>query len=178
MANQVQGIDLDEVLGGEEFTKMTPSGGGQYIQPGDYLFKIVTCEIKKGFKGVTFIGNCEIVQIAKTSEEGLTPGDKRNVVENLTGKNAKIMQANMKGFLLAACESLYQKKIDHKNVNPGFVARVLAADQPLANVYLRCEAFSKPKTTSPGVVTVKQWTMVLNSTLAALGLAQPAPPAA
>lgn len=178
MANQVQGIDLDELLGGEEFTKMTPSGGGQYVQPGEYVFKIVQCTLKKGFKGTTFIGENEISQILKTEEQGLSPGDKRNLVEVLTGKNAKICQANMKGYLLAACESLYQTKIDHKNVNPAFVARVLAADQPLAGVYVKCSAFAKPKANNaPGLVTIKNWSMVTNAELAALGVQQPAPPA-
>lgn len=176
MANVVAGIDIDALLGGDQFTNMAPTGSGQYIEPGDYLFKVVTCEIKNGHKGTTFIGTNEVVSVMRTNETGLTPGAQRNIVEVLTGKNGKIMQGNMKAYLLAACESLYQRKIPVTGVNPGFVARVLQPDQPLKGVYVLCQAFHKAKANgTAGVVTIKNWKMITNEELAPLGLSQPKP---
>ena len=171
----MQSVDLDAILNATgDFSKLTPSGAGQYIQPGDYLFEISSIEIKNGYKGTSFIGNNTIKLIVQTDEEGLTPGATRNIVENLTGPNKGIALANMKAYLLAGCESLFQRKIPNEGVNPKFVARLLSADQPLKGVFVWCNAFTKPKQNGKGNVTVKNWKMATNEELAAHGLAQPA----
>ncbi len=175
MANVVSGIDLDALLGGDDFTKMDASGAGQYIEPGTYLFKILSCELKQGFKGTTFIGTNEVVQVTQSNEQGIVPGSQRNLVEVLTGKNGKMAQANMKGFLLAACESLYQVALDKTKINPAFVARVLQPDQPLKGVYVTCHALHKP-TQAGKLYTAKNWKMITNAELSSLGVQQPKPP--
>lgn len=168
MSLQVQGIDLSDVL--EGFDKVPPSGAGEYFDPGKYLIRIAKCEFKKGHKGVSFIGECEIVHIFNTEAEGLQPGMTRNIVENLTGTNAAICKANMKAFLLAGCESLYRQKLDHRAVKPEFAAACGAPSQPLKGVFVICEAVTKEKQKKPGeFITVKNWKMISEAELAQIG---------
>lgn len=179
----INGVDLGEVLDG--FEKVNPSGSGQWIKPGRYLMQISQIELKKGYKGASIIGTNKVVHIWNTEDADLKIGEERNFVENLTGKNPGVAQANLKAYLLAGCESLYQTKIDPRKVSPGFVAPLLGPVQPLRGVYIVCEAFMKPKKdaqnkppeqlTQADMITVKNWSMARADMLAEFGLSQPPP---
>lgn len=175
MSNMVVGgVDIGDVL--EGFGAVQAFGAGRYIEPGKYLFKISSLEFKKGFKGVTAIGTNEVVHIEHTEDGDLAVGGERNLVEPMSGANAAIGKSNLKGYLLAACESLYQQKIDPKGVNEAFVVPLAGPSQPLKGVYVWCEAFKKEKQKKPGeFITVKNWRMATNAELAGLGFVQPAP---
>lgn len=164
---QVQGIDLSDVLDG--FDKVAPSGAGEYFEPGKYLVEIQSCEFKKGHRGISFIGTNKVVHIYKTEDLGLKVGDTRNVVENLSSTNKAIAAANMKGYLLAACESLYRRKLDHRTVKAEFAAACGGPAQPVKGVLLICDAIRKEKANTPGeFITVKNWKMITEAELAAL----------
>lgn len=171
----VNGIDLTDAL--DDFGKVQASGAGRYVEPGRYIFKISTVEIKKGHKGLTAIGTNEVAHIYQSEDTELKIGDERNLVEPLSGTNATVGKSNLKGYLLAACESLFQQKIDQKKVDANFVIPLIGPTQPLKGVYVICEAFKKEKKNKPGeYITAKNWRMVTNEELAGYGLRQPPRP--
>lgn len=164
-------LNLDDIL--EDLDKVAPSGGGNYHVPGEFIIEIGDVQIKKGHKGITFVGEGRIAHIFKCSVDGIEVGEMRNCVENLSaiGDKKNIGQANMKAYLLAGCESLYQQKIQHKNVNGAFVAKVIR-DQTLKGVLVRLDAFQKDKSKSAGTFTMKNWSMVTVAEAERLGLTQ------
>lgn len=175
----INGVDVGDSL--DKFDESVPFGAGEYIEPGEYIFEIVSCEIKKGHKGITFIGTNKLIHIMRTDEQGLVPGVQRNLVCSLTGNAEKLQtsNANIKGYLLAACEGLYQRKLDPKAVKKEFIGACCGVAQPLAGVLVKCEAFKKEKAKAKGeFYTAKNWKMLSNAELAAFGRAQPAAPAA
>lgn len=183
----ISGVDLSQVLDG--FEKVNPSGSGQWILPGKYLMQVQQVELKKGYKGASIIGTNKVVHIFHTEDADLKVGEDRNFVENLTGANPGVAAANLKAYLLAGCESLYRTKIDPRKVSPAFVAPILGATQPLAGVFIICEAFTKPKAAAKNkaphellptdMITVKNWHSVNQATLDGVfgvnAVQQPAP---
>jgi hypothetical protein len=166
---QVADIDLSDALDG--FENASPSGGGNYIRPGSYLVMCKQCEVKKGYRGISFIGSNTVVKVIRDDGESNPEGAEANVVENLT-KNKSVAQANMKAYLLALCEGKYQKKINHKTIKPEFIPKCCAPEQPLRGVYAFVEAVQK-KREGKSDVTIKNWRMATNEELAEFGLKQP-----
>lgn len=171
----VGGQDLSDVL--DDFDKVQVFGSGQYIEPGKMLMRIASVEIKKGHKGISAIGTNEVAHIWSSEDAQLKLGDNRNLVEPMIGPNASIGKSNLKAYLLAACEGLFQQKIDVKRVSKDFVIPLLQPNQLLAGVFVVCEAFKKPKVKNPlEMITVKNWRSIMNAELAAINPAFVQPP--
>ncbi len=177
----MSGVDLSEVLDG--FEKTSPSGGGKYVMPGEYIVEVKSCQFKKGHKGISFIGENRVLKVLKRVMETDDTGvercvsnevdDEANLVENLT-KNKDAGLPNLKAYLLAACDSRYQKKHEAKFVNPKFAEVCAGPAQPLSGILIRVSAFQKANKTNTGFYTVKNWSMMSHEECALHGLEQPA----
>jgi len=169
VALEVGGINLDEALDGFDNTPPS-SGGGSYVLPGEYILRVENITMKKGFRGISFVGTNKVVHVIK-SEEGVGSrlDDEANVVENLTkNENAK---ANIKAYAVAVAESFYQRKVDPKNIKKDFIARCCDASQPLKDVLVRVVA-KQVKTRAGGDYTAKTWSMLTVEEAAKYGLTQ------
>ena len=169
------GIDLSCL---NDLGDIDPSGGvGQYFEPGKYLVRCDRVELKKGHRGTSAIGTNTIMHVWHTEDASIVPGESnRNVVENLTGPNAKIAKANLKAYLLALCEGMYAQKIDPRAVNAAFVIPIVGAANPIGGTYAICEAVRVPKVSKPTEFIVKKsWSPIGNAELAHFGLVQPVP---
>jgi len=162
-------MDLSDALDG--FDSQAPSGGGAFIQPGAYLVMCEQIEFKKGYKGISFIGTNKVIKVLREEDGSNAEDGQANVVENMT-KRKSVAQANMKAYLLALCESRYQKRVDYKQVKSDFAVVCAGPAQPLKGIYAFVDAIHKPRE-GKTAVTVKNWRMATNEELAPFGLAQP-----
>lgn len=177
---QVGNVDLGGVLDG--YDGVSASGGGKYVEPGEYIVECQQIEFKNGFKGITFIGTNKVLKVLKqvTDENGLVisnaEGDEANLVEPLSDPKKKpIAQSNIKAYMLALAGSKFAgQQIDPAKVNSKeFLAACAGPAQPLKKVLVHVSAFHKPKTKGEGNVTVKNWRAMTNAELEPFGLKQP-----
>lgn len=167
-------IDLSRALA--NFGAVQASGGGKFVPPGKFLMQVESFDFRDGYKGITAIGTNKIVKIFQCDDPDTHEGDSGNLVENLTGANPGIAKANLKGYLLAACGGLYQRRFNERDVNEGFTIACAQPTQPLKGVYVMCEALKKPKAKNPAeFITVKNWHPIFDAELAGYGLKQPTP---
>jgi hypothetical protein len=134
---------------------VSPTAGGNYVQPGDYVFQIQRVLVKKSEDPAKKGAEMYIVELltieSKQTDEERKPnavGSRPSWIVKLTGTYEDLAMGNVKNFLLAAFGSLAEAggedHPDDEDVDEEMSDYSVSEENPLAGVFVVAHAFNKP----------------------------------
>ena len=127
--------------------------GGNYIQPGNYLLKILRVKMQSSQVGNRqfFVAELRVLEARKTD-----PGHEPNGVDTepswlveLPGQYPSLSLGNIKAFLHAAFSALAKRDgvdpPDEDDIDEGIAEMAVSSENPLVGVEIVAKAFHKKK---------------------------------
>lgn len=123
------------------------SRGGLYIQPGNYIVKVMRCRLVDSFKGNTnFVAELIVVE---TDNESLSVGSEPSFVINMDGDYKDLSLGNVADFMRAGLASLADQMdeqrpddLDEVEIDEEVADTVAGEDNLLAGVHLTAKAWN------------------------------------
>lgn len=146
--------------------KVRSTQGGNYIRPGNYLFKVnrvKAIESQAPGKDSFFVAELKVIE-SEAVEDDIKPnrpGSDASWLVELPGEYPDLALGNIKAFLLAAYGSLAAAAGEEgpesdDDIDDGAAEEAVSEENPLAGVYVEGRAYHK-KTNKNGVFTRINW---------------------
>lgn len=125
--------------------------GGNYIRPGNYLYKINRVKVQESQVGSKsfFVAELEVLAADKTDDDVKPNGVGENVsmIVEVPGKYPELSFGNIKAFLKAAYGTIAEASGEDgptdEDIDEEMTEAATSEDNPLAGVFVYAKAFNK-----------------------------------